>query len=943
MKTKVKPKIITLAERKRRAKRFQDNIPEELQNEKRWAVTRMVDGQQVPGTRFSNNDKIYNTRLGLTGKDTKFHMAFGEAIDLYVSLKGAIGLSFIGTGLDLLQIDADNVYYKDEKGHKRMREEYKPYAKVIKEADVYREFSRSGLGIHAYVRLLGSARALIPENIMLRSAVMGEKVTQIEFKYSKKTGKTIADRSKVVFSFTGDVLPKTEGTIAAYRSTDVLTGFKTIATEQYDDAEQELLVELGFELTDSDVSLNNKIYDTIEWSSVSDALSEPLQTVAQALEHMDYDDYHTWIKVGQALQLCPHKHAKLLWGYWSSQSVMWTNDKRDADEKWESFNDVNIDKPYSIYGILKDARENGWNPVEKVIGILDTFKNADSQRSLIDLKNSVVQFMCIMTPEELDTSALKLTTIKRLFNTRLKGLDIDASISVPKLAAELDTHRKAFVTVKKVTYTDKVSGLASSSGDAHSDHMATLISALVSESGHKMVSQGKDVYMPIGNLWCKYDRNYLVRAVMENYDINGSKGATTLNEYKAIAEGAMIACIDNDFFKSKNVTPGFATADGLLWTVTAEGICSREITLDDHIRDTSIVNSVIEPMDNYNADDLWDPKMVAELPLFYKFMRTSLGEGQYKQQLIVLQEFIGLCITDQIVPFQTILILLDKIGGAGKNTFDGLLRGLVGVDNYSSVAINDMAKDTTAIQTYGVKINFAPEHDHLKPFPEREFKMISGEDDIQYKNLYSDSFSGITTCGHKLNLNKLPIHAADGAILRRLRFVEFKKTFTKTIHGLSGKIVEAEGNKLLWFFLKGAQRALANDAITKTSIHYEIMKECGSETNSVTRFCASGDYFNRRGTDKEFLDMRTDLYSIYAYVTEQDGQKVMSTREFKHYAAHVGVTERRSRIGVPEGQTHYKVFGARLTPLGKKVMLADDFKPKTSRKKKVRLRVVKRN
>lgn len=85
----------------------------------------------------------------------------------------------------------------------------------------------------------------------------------------------------------------------------------------------------------------------------------PIDTVREALNHIDADEYQMWINIGQALRHSYGDEGQELWLRWSR-----TSDKyQDGDEaKWESF-DQNRDRPLiTIRSIMARAKRNGYRP-----------------------------------------------------------------------------------------------------------------------------------------------------------------------------------------------------------------------------------------------------------------------------------------------------------------------------------------------------------------------------------------------------------------------------------------------------------------------------------------------------------------------------------------------------------------------------------------------------
>lgn len=88
-----------------------------------------------------------------------------------------------------------------------------------------------------------------------------------------------------------------------------------------------------------------------------------IKLILEALERLDPDDYHIWIRVGMCLQGSPKlgRTGLDLWDNWSTRSAKYK--EGNCDRKWKSFN--RSGGGLGIGTLFRDAEANGW-PGQKV-------------------------------------------------------------------------------------------------------------------------------------------------------------------------------------------------------------------------------------------------------------------------------------------------------------------------------------------------------------------------------------------------------------------------------------------------------------------------------------------------------------------------------------------------------------------------------------------------
>ncbi len=97
-----------------------------------------------------------------------------------------------------------------------------------------------------------------------------------------------------------------------------------------------------------------------------------LKVLESALQHVDADDYHTWIRVGMALSTVGAQ-GFALWDRWSA-----TSPKYKAHEMWGKWRSFRNDKPNNINleTVFYLARQNGWRSEQETVQVTEqTLKN----------------------------------------------------------------------------------------------------------------------------------------------------------------------------------------------------------------------------------------------------------------------------------------------------------------------------------------------------------------------------------------------------------------------------------------------------------------------------------------------------------------------------------------------------------------------------------------
>jgi len=217
---------------------------------------------------------------------------------------------------------------------------------------------------------------------------------------------------------------------------------------------------------------------------------------------------------------------------------------------------------------------------------------------------------------------------------------------------------------------------------------------------------------------------------------------------------------------------------------------------------------------------------------------TYLDETVETQEAIMqLQEFMGYCLTWD-TSLSKCLILIGK-GADGKSLYLKTLRELVGPENCSAVAFQDLEKDFSRSSLYMKSVNISTEigKDALKsPY----FKAIVTGDPIDGCFKHKDSFTFTPTVKLAFAANELPrvLDNSDG-FFRRLLPVHFKNQFkendSKTDPDLLEKLKDELSEIFMWA-LVGLERLRKQKRFTQSVETDDIILNYRRLNNPVVCF-----------------------------------------------------------------------------------------------------------
>jgi putative DNA primase/helicase len=167
----------------------------------------------------------------------------------------------------------------------------------------------------------------------------------------------------------------------------------------------------------------------------------------------------------------------------------------------------------------------------------------------------------------------------------------------------------------------------------------------------------------------------------------------------------------------------------------------------------------------------------AKCPRFKKFLEEiTLGRKDMERVLI---EFMGYSLANGLCLAEKALILYGS-GSNGKSTFMDVLKALAGSDNYSSLSLTALNRDTKRYMIDGKLFNIG-EETNVKALSDSEvFKTMVTGGEIDVKKLFVQDYVIKNRCKLIMACNELPKSSdrSDG-LYRRMLLVPFNAKFTE--------------------------------------------------------------------------------------------------------------------------------------------------------------------
>lgn len=265
----------------------------------------------------------------------------------------------------------------------------------------------------------------------------------------------------------------------------------------------------------------------------------------------------------------------------------------------------------------------------------------------------------------------------------------------------------------------------------------------------------------------------------------------------------------------------------------------------------------------------------------------------------LLEECIGYCFYRKNNMQKAFILTGDKSNG--KSTFTNTLEGILGKDNFSALALQDVGKQFKTVQLFGMLANIGGDiSDEFIPDPSL-FKKITGGDTIDVEYKYQQSFKYKTFAKCIFSTNNMPrIKDKTGAVIRRLIMIPFNAKFSESDSDYDPDMeqklsTQSSMEYLVMLGVEGLKRVLTNKHFTKSR---KVQKELDDyERNNHPELI-----FYEELELSEILNHETkEVYARYDLFCHDNGFKALSQIELtKSISKHFGITSDSRKI--PDGK-----------------------------------------
>ncbi|GEM_PF-1910849 len=270
--------------------------------------------------------------------------------------------------------------------------------------------------------------------------------------------------------------------------------------------------------------------------------------------------------------------------------------------------------------------------------------------------------------------------------------------------------------------------------------------------------------------------------------------------------------------------------------------------------------------------------VTAECPLWKNTLSdifTNDDEKVRGEKIEILRRFFGLClIPDQ--SFQKILVLIGE-GANGKSLALGVLMGILGHDNYSSVAIDQLVNPFYLSELQNKLVNISSEINAKNAVADALVKKLSGEDSITADRKFQHPVKFFSIARLIFSMNEIPlIEDRTHAFYRRILVVEFTRTFQEKEQqrDLRERLLIERDGIFLWM-LSGLLDLRKDGRFPDSEVLRAAVMKFKRENNTVMAFA-------EQWLEEAELGLLTKgaVYAAYKEWCEQNGKRPFASNKF---------------------------------------------------------------
>jgi len=276
----------------------------------------------------------------------------------------------------------------------------------------------------------------------------------------------------------------------------------------------------------------------------------------------------------------------------------------------------------------------------------------------------------------------------------------------------------------------------------------------------------------------------------------------------------------------------------------------------------------------------WNPE--AACPLIEEFITQIVD----KDDVALVYQVIGYCLW-RGYPIQKAVMLVGD-GSNGKSTLLNLIIGLLGKENVSGIALQELSHNRFAgSRLYGKHANLHPDLSDKGLKDPGKFKMATGGDPINAEKKFRDGFDFYSYAKLIYSANKLPeVTDTTGAFFRRWIIINFPNIFDDDTadKNLIDKLTTPEElSGLLKNSVLALQHLLGDGKFMKSPTTDELEERYTKLSNSIAAFAQEVIEYDAGGDTLS----RSELFMIYGEYCRNNALIVKSqatfSKELKEY------------------------------------------------------------
>lgn len=262
----------------------------------------------------------------------------------------------------------------------------------------------------------------------------------------------------------------------------------------------------------------------------------------------------------------------------------------------------------------------------------------------------------------------------------------------------------------------------------------------------------------------------------------------------------------------------------------------------------------------------------------YNFLLEAVEE---REALDVIFEFLGSAlIPNEVINMEKILILTGG-GSNGKSVALSLFKSALGIENVSSLELQQFSNDNKLQVTIGKLLNIGTEIDPKRVEPSLVKRLASAEP-VTVDKKYGASFTITTFPKLIFATNNLPSQSNDVSkgYFRRFLIVPFEREFdheNKTENFMPDLLEHRPA--ILQLMLEGAMRLVAKGRFTDSDKIANAGEQFENAVNSIQNFITDCHVTDALPSDEKPYTTGPDLYQQYSVFCMREGLQAKSKRQ----------------------------------------------------------------